>query len=51
MIGDLRSGALPESLDTDVCVVGAGPVGITLALALSRHVSALRKLKPELPTA
>ena len=36
MIADLISDCLPECLEADVCVVGSGPVGITLALALSR---------------
>ena len=36
MIVDLISDCLPESLEADVCVVGSGPVGITLALALAR---------------
>ena len=36
MIADLISDCLPQSLEADVCVVGSGPVGITLALALSR---------------
>ncbi len=37
MISDLASDALPEALNTDVCIIGAGPAGITLALTLARH--------------
>lgn len=37
MLADLHTDGLPELLETDVCVVGAGPVGITLSLALSRR--------------
>jgi choline dehydrogenase-like flavoprotein len=37
MIADLVSDFLPQSLEADVCVIGSGPVGITLALALSRR--------------
>lgn len=34
---DLRSDDLPGSLDIGVCIVGAGPVGIALAVELSRQ--------------
>ena len=30
-------GPVPESLDADVCIVGAGPAGLTLAAALDGH--------------
>lgn len=36
MIADLRDDALPECIEAEVCVVGGGPVGIVLALALAR---------------
>src|SRR5262245_10945326 len=36
MIADLISHCLPGSLEADVCVVGSGPVGSTLAVALCR---------------
>jgi choline dehydrogenase-like flavoprotein len=36
MISDLAQGS-PGTRDTDVCIVGAGPVGISLALLLARR--------------
>ncbi|NBB83864.1 MAG: NAD(P)-binding protein [Alphaproteobacteria bacterium] len=33
---DLADGAAPESLDADICIVGAGPAGIALAHRLAR---------------
>jgi len=36
MIQDFRSADCPETLAADVCVVGAGPAGISLALALAQ---------------
>jgi choline dehydrogenase-like flavoprotein len=37
MICDLASDGLPEELETDVCVIGAGPAGITVGLTLARR--------------
>jgi len=36
-IHDLRSGAPAAPLETDVCILGAGPVGLTLACALAAN--------------
>ena len=36
MIEDFRSGSCPAALDADVCIIGAGPAGISLATALAR---------------
>lgn len=35
MIADARKAGLPDRLDADLVIVGAGPAGITLALALA----------------
>lgn len=36
MLADLHVDVLPDAIDCDVCVVGAGPVGIALSLSLAR---------------
>jgi len=35
MIEDFRSSACPDSFEADVCIVGAGPAGITIAAELA----------------
>lgn len=35
MISDFRSAACPGRIDADLCIVGAGPAGLTLASALA----------------
>ena len=35
MIDDFRSGSCPTALAADVCIIGAGPAGISLATALA----------------
>src|SRR4249919_3039113 len=37
MIEDLNDNRLPSSLEADVCVIGAGAAGITVALLLARR--------------
>jgi choline dehydrogenase-like flavoprotein len=37
MIEDLDDNRLPHSLEADVCVIGAGAAGITVALLLARR--------------
>lgn len=41
MILDTRTEALPERIEADVCIVGAGPAGISMARRwLGTHVRA-----------
>ena len=35
MIVDLEKDDLPQQIDADICVIGGGPAGITLALELA----------------
>lgn len=42
---DTTAGHAPDSYDTDVVVVGAGPVGLTLACALAHHGVRFRLLE------
>jgi len=35
MIADARSAGLPDRLETDLLIIGAGAAGITLALSLA----------------
>lgn len=37
MLRDMNAGPVVEGRPFDVCIVGAGPAGITLAMALARH--------------
>jgi len=37
MIEDLSSNQLPQALETDVCVIGAGAAGLTVGLLLARR--------------
>ncbi len=37
MTANTTPSTVPEALEADVCIVGAGPVGVTLACRLAQH--------------